>query len=276
MTRAEGAVLLAAAIWGVAFLFQKTAMADVGPFTFLFARAFIAGLVMAPFALRERGTARVGTAAALAGLFFYVAAGFQQSGIVTASVTNTTFLTALYVVVVPFLAWAARRRPPAAKVWIGAFMALAGVWALSGGALTAFGRGEWLCAAGAFFWACYMLVSETGGQSGRPLTFTVLVFATVAALSLPTALTLEVIDPETLRKALPEMLFVGILSSAVTFGLFTWALAHVPGPRAAVLLSSETLFAAAAGMLVLGERLTPLGWLGAAAILGAVLVVQRK
>lgn len=273
MGRAELMVLAAAFIWGVAFLFQKTAMADVGPFTFLFARAAIAAVALAPFARREKGGS-LWPMAPLGGLAFFVAAGFQQSGIVTASVTNTSFLTSLYVVLAPLLAWLAWRRPPSWQVWLGAGAALAGAWALSGGRLTTFGRGEWLALAGAVVWAAYMLVTERAGPAGRPLTFTAGVFATVAVLALPVALLAEPQSAAALTAAAPEIIFVGLFSSALTFGLFSTALARVSGPKAAVLLSTEAVFAAMAGMVVLGERLPPLAWAGAALILAAVVVVQ--
>jgi drug/metabolite transporter (DMT)-like permease len=275
MRRPELLVLLAAFIWGVAFLFQKTAMQSVGPFTFLFARSALAALALAPFVRRETGGS-LWPWAPLAGLAFFVAAGFQQSGIVTASVTHTSFLTSLYVVLTPFAAWVAFRRPPAREVWIGAGLALAGTWAMAGGDVRAFGRGEWLAIAGAVAWAAYMVLNQSGSGTGRPLGFTFGVFVTVAVLSLPVALVAEPITLPSLKAALPEMLFVGLCSSALTFGLFSIALRHVSGARAAVILSSEALFAALAGMVVLGERLDALGWAGAALILSAVVVVQRR
>lgn len=273
MGRAELMVLAAAFIWGVAFLFQKTAMADVGPFTFLFARSAIAALALAPFALRERGGS-LWPVAPLGGLAFFVAAGFQQSGIVTASVTHTSFITSLYVVFAPPLAWLVWRRAPSWQVWLGAGAALIGTWALSGGQIGAFGRGEWLALAGAVCWAAYMLITERAGLAGRPLTFTAGVFATVAVLSLPVALKFEPMSGAALVAAAPEMIFVGLFSSALTFGLFSMALGQVSGPKAAVILSTEAVFAALAGMVMLGERLPPLGWVGAAVILAAVIVVQ--
>ncbi len=79
-----------------------------------------------------------------------------------------------------------------------------------------------------------------------------------------------------LTAAAPELLYAGVLSSALTFGLFSIALAHIPGPRASIILSTETVFAAIGAAIILSEWLSPLGMAGAAMIVAAVLVVQTQ
>jgi drug/metabolite transporter (DMT)-like permease len=268
-------VLAAALIWGLAYLAQKTAMADVGPLTFVASRSSIAALVLLPFALREGGPHPWGWMLA-GGLAWFAAAAVQQTGMLTASVTNTAFLTALYVAIAPVLALFILRRPPGWRIWTGAVLALVGAFALSGGRLAAFGPGDWLVMASALGWAAYMLITEGAGQAARPLSYTAGVFAVVAALAWPPALWTEGVPGPDLLPALPEIAFVGVMSSAVTFGLMAMAMRHIAAPRAAVLLSTEALFAALFAAWLLGERLTPLGWLGAALILAAVLTIQTR
>jgi drug/metabolite transporter (DMT)-like permease len=77
-----------------------------------------------------------------------------------------------------------------------------------------------------------------------------------------------------LAAATPDILYVGLLSSALTFTILTVALQHTPPSEAAVIVSMETVFAALAAYLVLGERLSAMGWLGAALILSATLLLQ--
>jgi len=64
------------------------------------------------------------------------------------------------------------------------------------------------------------------------------------------------------------------LSSALTFTLLAVAMKRTPASEAAVLVSMETVFAALAGALLLGERLPPIGWVGAALLFAASLLVQ--
>jgi drug/metabolite transporter (DMT)-like permease len=212
--------------------------------------------------------------AVLAGVVFFVAAATQQSGIVSATVTNTGFLTALYVVVTPFLFWIVRRQRPGAVVWLSVVLAFAGVWGLSGGSLAALNSGDILVACSSVFWATLIIVSGESGRLAQPLTYTCIQFAVVAMLGLLAASLFEAIKLRSLLTAAIPLLYVGVLSTAFTFGLMAIALQTVPAPRASILLSTETVFAAMAGYLFLGERLAPIGWVGAAFILLAVIVIQ--
>lgn len=272
---ADALVLLAALIWGTAFYFQKTAMLHMGPLLFLALRAGIAALALAPFALREtRGTDSIIPVALAGGGFFFIAAAIQQFGIVEATVTNAGFLTALYVVVTPFIVWALRRRAPGFRIWIGTALAFAGTWALGGGASSGFSQGDWLVAISALFWGCFIVTTGESGKHGRPLTYVSLQFAVVTVLAFAAAATFETISLRAIGDAIVPVLFVGLLSSAVTFALLAISLRHVPPARAAILLSLETVFAAMAGFVLLGERLPPIGWAGAALMFAAFLVVQ--
>lgn len=272
---ADGLVLLAALIWGTAFYYQKTAMEHLGPLLFLGLRAAIAALALAPFALREtKGKSGILPIALLGGLIFFIAGAIQQFGIIEASVTNAGFLTALYVVVTPFIVWALRRRPPGLRIWLGVGLAFAGAWALGGGSFGSFSQGDWLVALSALFWACFIVVMGESGKYARPLTYVSLQFVVVAVMSLTGAALFETISLPAIGAAIVPVLFVGLLSSAVTFALLAISLRHVPPSRAAILLSLETVFAAMAGFLLLGERLPPIGWTGAALMLAAFLVVQ--
>ena len=85
---------------------------------------------------------------------------------------------------------------------------------------------------------------------------------------------LETVTFEGLAAAAIDIAYVGLLSTALTFTLLTVALQHTPPSEAAVIVSFETVFAAAAAYLVLGERLAGLGWIGAALILLAILLIQ--
>ena len=279
-------LLFAAGIWGLAFYFQKAAMSEIGPFLFIAARASIATLALAPLALRElkrhtnvtgatpfdlAGLARLGL---IAGIFFFLGAAFQQTGLRTATITNAGFLTALYVVITPFIVWFTAGRAPSSVVWTAVSLAFAGTWALGGGSFGGFSHGDILIAICAIFWAFQMVVTSRSPRFGAPMTFTCVQFATVAALGAAGALLLEPISADALAKASGAILYVGVLSSAVTFTLLAIAMKKTPASEAAVLVSMETLFAALAGAILLGERLPPIGWLGAAFLFAASLLVQ--
>ncbi len=273
-------LVFAAVIWGVAFVFQKTAMDHVGPLTFIAARGAVAVLALAPLALYEQrrteaaADPRVWRIALAGGVVFFAGAWLQQEGIKTASVTNTGFLTALYVVITPFVAWMAMGRVPSWLVWPAVVLSALGTWLLGGGSIGAFSGGDGLVALSAFFWAGHVVMTGTAARYRRPIGFTVVQFAVVAVLAAIGAMALETVTLDGLRGAAWDIAFVGLLSSALTFTLLTVALQHTPPSEAAVIVSTETLFAAMAAYLVLGERLPGIGWIGAGLILLATLLIQ--
>ncbi len=283
---ADFLLLFAAAIWGLAFYFQKAAMSDIGPFLFIAARASVAAFALAPLALLElrRRASEAGSPAIdrpalirlglIGGVFFFLGAAFQQAGLLTATVTNAGFLTGLYVVITPFIIWLTVRRAPSAVVWTAGALAFTGTWALGGGTVDGFSFGDVLIAICAVFWAIHMVVTSRSPRFGAPLTYTCVQFITVAVLAAIAALLFEPISAEALARASGAILYVGVLSSALTFTLLAIAMKHTPASEAAVLVSMETLFAALAGSLLLGERLPSIGWFGAALLFAATLLVQ--
>ncbi len=183
---ADIALLFAAAVWGIAFVFQKSAMDHIGPLAFIAARGVVAALALAPLALREhrRAPKPAGKGfwaiAVWGGGVFFVAAWLQQAGIVTATVTNTGFLTALYVVITPFIAWGWSSKVPSAVVWPAVALSAIGTWLLGGGTLSAFSWGDQLVALSALFWAIHVVVTGRASPHGRPVAYTAIQFAVVA------------------------------------------------------------------------------------------------
>ncbi len=287
MNRLTADLLLlgAAAIWGLAFYFQKAAMSEIGPFLFITARSTVAALALAPLALLEmkalvrrtqmpidrQGLLKLGLAG---GAVFFVGAALQQVGLQTATVTNAGFLTGLYVVIAPFIIWLTDKRRPRPVVWTAVALAFTGTWALGGGTIGGFSFGDGLIAICAIFWAMHIVVTACSPRFGAPMTYTFLQFTTVAAIAGTAAIALEPISADALTRASGAILYVGLLSSALTFTVLAMAMKHTPPAEAAVLVSMEILFAAVAGALLLGERLTPIGWFGAALLFTATLIVQ--
>lgn len=275
-------LLLTAAIWGLAFVFQKTAMESIGPYTFIASRTAIAALVLLPLAFLEGRNAggaavlpsRMWPVTVAGGVLFVIAAALQQIGLKTATVTNAGFLTALYVIFTPFVAWFWRRVAPSFVVWPAAILSMVGTWLLGGGSIAAFNGGDVLITVSAVFWAIHVLVTAESNVFNRPLAYTCGQFATVSALATVMAAMIETPTISGLAAAAPEIAYVGVLSSALTFTLLAVAMKHTPPSEAAVLISTESLFAALAGALLIGERIGFVSWIGAGLIIVATLLVQ--
>jgi drug/metabolite transporter (DMT)-like permease len=279
--QADLVLVFAAVIWGLAFVFQKSAMSHVGPLTFLAARGAIAALALLPLAIQEareqedngRGLAFLPIAMS-GGAVFFVGGWLQQSGLITATVTNAGFLTALYVVITPLIAWVWSGKRPNPLVWPAVLLSAVGTWLLGGGTMSAFSTGDMLVACSAVLWAFHVVITGRAAPFRRPIGFTAVQFAVVAALAGSGALLFETPTVAGLTAAWRDIAYVGLLSSALTFTLLTVALQHTPPSEAAVIVSTEVLFAALAAYLILNEHLSAIGWVGAAMILSGTLLVQ--
>jgi drug/metabolite transporter (DMT)-like permease len=274
-------LLLTTLLWGLAFVAQKSATHVMGPLTFAGLRYALGTVLMIPFALHEwRRRARPPTRAdtmriAVLALSFFGGVYFQQAGLGTTTVTNGGFLTSLYVLFVPLIALGWARRLPHRIVWIAVPLALIGVFLLNGGHLDRFNSGDLMVVVGAVFWAIQvLLLGELAAATGLPIAITVLCFAVTAVLSLAGSFAFEAPAWVQISDAWVELLYSGVLSTAVAFTLQAIAQQYVPAANAAIVLSAESLFAALGGALILGERLPAIGYLGAVLIFAAIVMVE--
>jgi drug/metabolite transporter (DMT)-like permease len=284
--RADLLLVLAALIWGFAFVGQRTGMQHLGPFAFNAARFFIGGLTLLPLISyldrqRRRGGLRATPlgdrsllrGGALAGVVLFAGATLQQAGLVFTTAGKTGFITSLYVVLVPLLGLFLGHRPSAA-VWVGAVLAAIGLYFLTieGGLRMAWG--DLLVLAGAFVWAIHFLVLGRLSPYTDTVKLALVQFMACAALSAMVALLTETTTAADLRAAVIPILYTGILSVGVGYTLQVVALRHARPADAAIILSLEAVFAVLAGWLLLNEQLTTRAFFGCALMLAGILVSQ--
>ncbi|MCA1490881.1 DMT family transporter [Sinorhizobium alkalisoli] len=283
MTRIQANLflLLSGAIWGAGFVAQSTAMDVIGPLWFIGLRFAIATLVALPLVFIEarqtkrplsRGTMRNFV---FIGLALFGGAVTQQFGLLTTSVTNSGFLTGLYVVFVPILTIVFLRRRPHWVIWPAALMASLGIFLLSGGTLSGLNGGDLLTIVCALFWAIQvMLIGIFAARTGRPMLLSMTQFAVCAVVGILLAAVFEPLSVEAVKAALPEILYAGVFSSGIAFICQVVGQRYTTAAQAAIFLSSEALFAALFGMVLLGEAITPVGYVGCAVIFAAMLAVE--
>ncbi|UHS57128.1 DMT family transporter [Agrobacterium vaccinii] len=283
MTRIQAnlVLLLAAAIWGGGFVAQSTAMANIGPFWFVGLRFAIAALAVLPFAMAESSRMKAKPSAGdmksffLVGIALFLGATTQQVGLLTTTVTNSSFLTALYVIFVPVIAVLIYRRHPHWIVWPGALMMLCGIFLLSGGAVTRLTTGDFLSITCAFFWAIQItLAGRFVMQSNRPLALSCTQFAVCAVLSMIIGAFIEPINYNAIAASITEILYVGLVSSGLAFVLQVIGQRYTTAPQAAIFLSSEALFGALFAAIFLQEAIPSAGYIGCAIIFAAILLVE--
>ncbi|ATN35036.1 EamA family transporter [Rhizobium sp. ACO-34A] len=274
-------LLLAAAIWGGGFIAQSQAMEWLGPNWFNALRFGLATLAVLPFALREAAKSRQSLSRrdwmwfVLVGLSLLAAQTTQQMGIQNTTVTNASFLTGLYVVLVPLIAVCVLSRRPHWIVWPAAGLTLFGILLLSGGSLSALNSGDTLIILCAVFIAIQITLTPIAvGNCDRPLALAVTQFAVCAAGAGMGAVAFEPIDIPSITSALPEILYGGLLSSGLAFSLQIIGQRYTTASQAAIFLSAEALFGALLGAIILSETLPTIGYLGCALIFTAILMVE--
>lgn len=280
--KADLSLLLAAFIWGTAFVAQKTAIGTIGPLLFLGCRFLISTALLAPLALgesRRREEPMTGSDWKLAlgvGLSLFCGMAIQQIGIVSTTATNAGFLTAIYVVMVPVVGWALHRNRPRLTVVASCCVSLLGAWMLEqGGESTSWGMGDALILFSDIFQAVQIILVERFlSRHSRPLLLSFLQYAVITVLALAGAFIFEPIVPAGIWAVMPSILYAGVLSGGVAFTLQIVAQRHTPAAEAAIIMSLESLFAALAGAWLMGDRLGPIGLSGCALILAGVLLVQ--
>ncbi|MCF3640753.1 DMT family transporter [Rhizobium sp. TRM95111] len=283
MTRLQAnlLLLLAGAIWGAGFIAQSTAMESLGPFWFIGLRFAVATLVSLPFAFVERRRAAAPARPAhrlgfvLTGLALFAAAATQQAGLLTTTVTNSGFLTGLYVVFTPILTVLFLRSRPHWIIWPAALFSAFGIYLLSGGVLSALSVGDLLTVACAVLWSAQVIcVGVFATRSGRPLALSAVQFGVCAVLGCLAGAMLEPVSVAAISGALPEILYAGFFSSGLAFICQNVAQRYTTAPQAAIFLSSEALFAALFGVLLLGEKISSMGYAGCVVIFVTMLATE--
>lgn len=286
MNRVHANLLLVvvALIWGSAFVAQSQGMAHIGPMLFTGVRFLIGAAVVAPLAwlewraLKTRGrapTERDGRKIAGLGLLMLLGAAMQQIGIVSTSVTNAGFLTALYVPLVPVLGWLWLRHLPHWSVWPGALACLIGAFLLSGAHELNISVGDLWVIGSALPWAVHVLmVGRVADKMAAPFLVASGQFFVCGLLALAWALVFEPFSGVGLEAAAWPIVYTGVFSVGFAFTAQVVAQRFAHAADAAIILSAETLFAALFGYLLMGDRLSPAGLFGCGLILCSLLAVQ--
>jgi len=269
-------LLLAAAIWGFAFVAQRSGMAHVGPFLFNGVRFLLGALALVPFMLRRTaGRASRSTVAGLigAGLVLTVAANLQQVGLVTTTAGKAGFLTGLYVVFVPLIGLVLRqplRRTTAAAVPLAA----GGLYLLAVKEGFAISSGDGWILLGAAAWAVHVQIIDRLVRRADAVTIAVTQFSICGAISLAASFAFEEPTIAGLAAVRGEILYAGVLSVGVAYTLQIVGQRRVAPAQAGIVLSLEAVFAALGGWLILGERLSARSMVGCGLMLAAMLLAH--
>lgn len=281
-------LLLAAVIWGFAFVAQVDGAKYVEPFTMIGLRFAIGIIVLLPVVLLvEKG--RVSSderrytvkASLITGIVLFGGLAFQQYGIaITSSAGVSGFITGLYTVFVPIAYFLFFRRKTGVSVWIGAGLATLGLFLLcyKQGEGLAFGLGELLLLCGSFLWTAHVMLVDHFGKKVRSLHYSWGQFAFCAIIGL---ICMAIFDGPTLSisgilDAKWALLYCGALSVAGGFTLQVVGQKNADPTYAAIILSTESAFSAIGGAMFGVDSISFAGYIGCALMFLGIVCSQIK
>lgn len=278
ISRQELALVAITMVWGATFLVVQWAMQHSGALFFVGVRFLIAGAMAAlVFRTAMRGLTwrevRAGTAI---GTALFLGYALQSHGLKTITSSQSAFITALYVPMVPLLQWLVLRRRPSLMSWLGIGLAFAGLALLAGpdaGRLT-LSAGEVATLVGALAIAAEIIMIggfASGVDSRRVTAVQLLAGGAMSLMAMPVV-----------GEAVPAFHWVWF-SCAVGLGLasaliqltMNWAQKVVPPTRATLIYAGEPVWGGIFGRIA-GDRLPPLALLGGALIVAAVIVSEWR
>lgn len=276
------ALLGATVIWGSAFIAQSVGMDKIGPFTFQAVRCFLAVVFLFPAsALFSKGKPfwkswadpALWRSGIICGLALFAASSLQQIGLVYTDAGKAGFLTAMYIVFVPFLGLFVGQRP-GRNALLSLIPAIVGLYLLSCTSVSGINKGDvllLLCAV-AFSVQILLIDRHCAGLDGLKLNC--IQALVVAVLSVPWALLTETVDASLIASCWLPLGYAGVLSMGVAYTLQIVGQKRVAPSAAALLMSLESVFAALFGWLLLHETMTRAEELGCVLVFAAVIISQ--
>ncbi len=275
-------LLAASLVWGLAFVAQRQGMAFVGPFTFNGLRFLLGALSLLPllFIMKPRYSfamlsGRLIIGAVLAGIALLFAASFQQLGIMYTTAGNAGFITSLYIIFVPLFGFLRKQASPG-RVWIGALIALSGLYLLSVGDNFVMQTGDLLVFISAVFWAAHLIILSYLAPQFDFRLLALGQYTFVAFVSLILAFTLETPTIEGIGHAALPILYAGVVSVGIGYTFQLMGQRHARADHAALILSLEAVFAALGGWFILSETMAGRGLTGCVLMLVGVLLTKVK
>ena len=275
-------LFLTAIIWGFAFVAQRVGAEYVGAFTFNGIRFILGALSLIPVILifeREKFNKekfkKTLLSGLLAGVVLFIASTLQQYGIeITQSAGKAGFLTGLYIVLVPLIRFVMGKKTNI-LTFFGAIFAVIGLFFLCmTGDEISFGTGDIVLIIGAFFWAGHILVVDKFVNDISPLKFSMTQFLICGLFSIIGALLTENMELSAIQSAGIPILYGGLMSVGIAYTCQILGQKDADPTFASIIFSTESVFSAIGGAIILHEIMSGRGYIGCVLIFIGIILSQ--
>lgn len=280
--QATALALMTALAWGIGNVAQKTILEHLDGFAATGITALVGVVVLLPLLLREssadlppvRGSLPLLLAISL---LFTFASTVMQFGYGLTTVTNAGFMVNTAAVLTPVLAWLFLSQRPHLAIWPASLSTLLGIFLMAGASWSGLTPGDLLALLSALGFAVWTLaVGAYVMRTRRPVLMTVVQLAVSGVLCIGLGTAFHGLPaPHALSAALPEILFMGLVSKGLAYVLMAIAQQHISATCVGVLVSAEAVFGAAIAALVLGETMGMLRGIGSICIILGVIIAAR-
>ena len=274
-------LIVAALIWGTAFVAQTTGMEHIGPLTFTNLRFLIGGLIVLPLAVKEIPNfkkslnKRLIIIILLTGLSLLMGTYLQQYALQYTKIGNAAFLTILYVPFVPIISRFILKKRIHWSIWVSVSICLVGSYYLTVGNSFEAQFADFLVVVCAIFFALHcILIDEYFEIVNAPFTLATSQFLLCFLYSLPFVFIFEDPSLKGIYMELFELLYVGVMSSGIAYTLQIFGQRYVKPSTAAITFSLEGVFGSLAAWIILSQMLTSTQIFGCFLILLGVLTAQ--
>ena len=281
-------LLLAAAIWGFAFVAQRIGMEYVGPFTYNGVRFSLGVLVLLPFLFNKfrkgqklvfsdqrAGRRKLIIGSLLTGLLLFGGVAFQQLGLQTTTAGKAGFITGLYVAVVPVAGLMFGQRSNW-FIWAGVVFSVTGLYFLSITHGFSLSEGDTLVLVCAFIFTFHVLLIGWLSPMMDSILLAIIQFSVTAILNALVAFSIEEVTLASVYEAWLPICYGGILSVGLAYTLQIVAQKTAHPAYVSIILGLESVFAVIGGMLILHETLSMRMLAGALLMLFGTALVQLK
>lgn len=280
MNRVKGemGLILVSIVWGSGFIATAIGLDYMSTYETLAGRFLVASILLGAFNFRKIRSIRKKTLGrgVMLGVFLFTAFVLQTLGLEFTTASKNAFLTAVCVAVVPFIGYLFHKRPLVRMDLMRAAVAMAGVGLISFQWSGGVNIGDFLSFLCAFAFGLHIFYTGEFMEEEDALTLTMVQMMTACVLSMA----FVVFRGDSLLGQDPRgylaVLYLGVFSTTICFLVMTISQKYTKPARAAVIMSTESLFAMVFSILILQEEVTMRMVLGAVVIFIAIILPQKE